>query len=163
MRLCGDGLKRGITEVFSPYGKKRAKGGGHLGKFGYYFPRRDTQTYRIFALVVVCGEIPEELIYRLTNRPSFKEILIRQLKKVGHLWVYYQNKLRGEVMLKPLCNPDRRGELYRIRSQDLNAGEPHGIIKNDAVDENGDTILFGYLLNIPRIHRFWDVFQIFKP
>lgn len=39
-------------------------------------------------------------------------------------------------MLKLLCNPDRRGELDRIQFPVLNAGEPHGIIENDAVDEN---------------------------
>ena len=58
---------------------------------------------------------------------------MRQLKKVELLRVYYRDKLRGEVILKLLCNPDRRGELDRIRSQDLNAGKPHRIIENDAV------------------------------
>ena len=50
--------------------------------------------------------------------------------------MYYRDKLREELMLKLLCNSDRRGELDRIRSQDLNAGEFHGVIENDAVDEN---------------------------
>ena len=81
MRLYRGGLKRGITEAFSPYGKKRTKGGGHLGEIGYYFPRRDTQAYRILAVVAVCGEIPAELIYRLASSSNYKETLVRQLKK----------------------------------------------------------------------------------
>ena len=83
MRLCGDGLTCGITEVLRRYGKKRTKGGGHLGEIGYYFPRRETQAYRILALVAVCGEIPTELIYRHASTPSFIETLIQQLKKGG--------------------------------------------------------------------------------
>ena len=73
---------------------------------------------------------------------------------------YLTNDHIGEVMLKLLCNPDRRGELDRILFQDLYAGEPHGIIENDAVDENGDPVLFGYLLDIPRINRFCNALQL---
>ena len=159
MRLYRGGLKRGITEVLNRYGKKRTKG-GRLGEIGYYFPRRDTQAYRVLAVEAVSGEIPAELIYRLTCNPSFTETLIQQLKKGGR--VYYRDNLRGEVMLKLRCNPDRRGELDCIRPQDWKAGESHRIIENDAVVENGDSVLFGYLLDIPRIHRFCNVLQIFK-
>lgn len=333
-----------------------------MSENGCYFPRRDTQAYRILALVAVCGEIPAELIYRLADSPSYKEKLIRRLKKEGLLRVYYRDKLRGyrlgrrakalllsdnperfsffltgnadtnllkseitrrlrlhriaevcaamqnvgvavfrdekpkvfapdrafcgslecdvfyssrevkelgieavkikgsrmtgvlltssrvfltynggpymakwdyraeqrakalmqivlcgvssslgytpdgicgllfgdnlepfyqilssadsstrcfflldgnyehfyyltndhigEVMLKLLCDPDRRGELDRILSQGLNAGEANGIIENDAVDGNGAPVLFGYLLDIPRIHRFCNALQL---
>lgn len=77
----------------------------------------------------------------------------------GHFY-YLTNDRIGEVMLKLLCDPERRGELDRILSQGLNAGEPHGIIENDAVDGNGDPVLFGYLLDIPRIHRFCNALQL---
>ena len=73
---------------------------------------------------------------------------------------YLTNDHIGEVMLKLLCDPDGRGELDRILSQGLNAGESHGIIENDAVNENGDPVLFGYLLDIPRIHRFCNALQL---
>ena len=76
--------------------------------------------------------------------------------------MYYRDKLCGEAMLKLLCNPDRRGGFDCIQFQDLKAGEPHGIIENDAVNENGELVLFGYLSDIPRIHRFCNVRQIFK-
>ena len=45
---------------------------------------------------------------------------------------YLTNDHIGEVMLKLLCNPDKRGELDRILSQDLYTGKPYGIIENDA-------------------------------
>ena len=73
---------------------------------------------------------------------------------------YLTNDHIGEVMLKLLCDPDRRSELDRILFQDLYAGKPHEIIGNDAVDENGDPVLFGYLLDIPRINRFCNALQL---
>ncbi len=73
---------------------------------------------------------------------------------------YLTNDHKGEVMLKLLCDTDRRGELDRILSQGFHAGEPYGIIENDAVDKNGAPVLFGYLTDIPRIHRFCNALQI---
>ncbi|MBD5532942.1 MAG: hypothetical protein HDQ98_12240 [Lachnospiraceae bacterium] len=73
---------------------------------------------------------------------------------------YLTNDRRGEVMLKLLCDTDGREELDRILSQGLNAGEPCGIIENDAVDKNGAPVLFGYLPDIPRIHRFCNALQL---
>lgn len=77
----------------------------------------------------------------------------------GHFY-YLTNDHKGEVMLKLLCDTDRRGELERILSQGLNAGKPYGIMENDALDENGDPVLFGYLPDIPRIHRFCSALQL---
>ena len=79
--------------------------------------------------MVVCGEIPAELIYGLASGPSFTEKLIRQLKKRGLLRVYYRDKLRGKVMMKLLCNPDRRSDLDRIQFQDLKAGRLMGSLR----------------------------------
>ncbi len=73
---------------------------------------------------------------------------------------YLTNDRRGEVMLKLLCDTDGREELDRILFQGLNAGEPYGIIENDAVDKNGAPVLFGYLPDIPRIHRFCNALQL---
>ena len=73
---------------------------------------------------------------------------------------YLTNDHRGEVMLKLLCDPDRKGELDRILSQDLNVGKIYGTIDSDAVDGNGEPVLFGYLLDIPRIHRFCNALQL---
>ncbi|MDE6640417.1 MAG: hypothetical protein K2K63_07830 [Acetatifactor sp.] len=73
---------------------------------------------------------------------------------------YLTNDRRGEVMLKLLCDTNGRGELDRILSQGLNTGEPYGMIENDAVDKNGAPVLFGYLPDIPRIHRFCNALQL---
>lgn len=77
----------------------------------------------------------------------------------GHFY-YLTNDHKGEVMLGLLCDRDRREELDRILSQGLCAGNPGGVIENDALDGNGDPVLFGYLLDIPRIHRFCSALQL---
>mgnify|MGYP006968283216 CR=1 FL=1 len=77
----------------------------------------------------------------------------------GHFY-YLTNDHRGEVMLKLLCDWDRREALDRILSQGLCAGNPNGTIENDAMDGNGDPVLFGYLPDIPRIHRFCSALQL---
>lgn len=77
----------------------------------------------------------------------------------GHFY-YLTNDHKGEVMLKLLCDRDRREALDRILSQGLCAGNPGGNIENDALDGNGDPVLFGYLPDIPRIHRFCSALQL---
>ena len=77
----------------------------------------------------------------------------------GHFY-YLTNDHKGEVMLRLLCDRDRREELDRILSQGLCAGNPSGVMENDALDGNGDPVLFGYLLDIPRIHRFCSALQL---
>ena len=77
----------------------------------------------------------------------------------GHFY-YLTNDHKGEVMLRLLCDRDRREELDRILSQGLCAGNPNGTIENDALDGNGAPVLFGYLLDIPRIHRFCSALQL---
>ena len=73
---------------------------------------------------------------------------------------YLTNDRKGEVILKLLCDPDRREELDGILTLDLHKGAPNGVMEKDAVDENGDPVLFGYLLDIPRIHRFCNALQL---
>ena len=73
---------------------------------------------------------------------------------------YLTNDRKGEVILKLLCDPDRREELDGILTLDLYKGAPNGVMEKDAVDENGDPVLFGYLLDIPRIHRFCNALQL---
>lgn len=56
--------------------------------------------------------------------------------------------------MKLLCDPVKRKQLDDILLQDLNAAERYGNMENDAADDNGNPVLLGYLLDIPRIQRF---------
>ncbi len=66
-----------------------------MGEDGYYFPRKDTQAYRLLELVAVCGEFPVEQVYRLAGSTSYKGTVTWLLKKERLLRVYYRDKLRG--------------------------------------------------------------------
>ena len=54
----------------------------------------------------------------------------------------------------------RRAELDRILMQGLCEGNARFTVENDAMDEAGCPVLFGYFLDIPRINRFCTALQI---
>ena len=148
-------------------------GGAYMAKWDY----RAEQRAKALMQIVLCGErsglgyVPNgicgllfgdnlEPFYQILSSADSRTRCFFLLNGTYEHFYYLTNDHIGEVMLKLLCDPDRRGELDRILSQDLNAEEPHGIIENDAVDENGDPVLFGYLLDIPRINRFCNALQL---
>ena len=61
----------------------------------------------------------------------------------------------GEVVLRLLCEPDKRAMLDDILMQDLVGSRPHWLVENDAMDGE-DPVLFGYTCDMPRIKRFID-------
>ena len=67
---------------------------------------------------------------------------------------YLTNDHYGQVLLKLLSDKSKITSLNRILAQDLCAADPGLSIVNDAIDPNGDPVLFGYLMDIPRINRF---------
>lgn len=73
---------------------------------------------------------------------------------------YLTNDHYGEVMIKLLCDEERMADLNRILSQGLKGREPGLPIENDALDEKGNPVLFGYLPDIPRMNRFSSALQI---
>ena len=62
--------------------------------------------------------------------------------------------------MRMLCDTGRRGELDRILMQGLYEGDSGLTVENDAMDENGNPVLFGYFLDIPRINRFCIALQL---
>ena len=73
---------------------------------------------------------------------------------------YLTNDRRGEVLLRLLCDRSRRAELDCILMQGLFEGDAGFTVENDAMDEEGGPVLFGYFLDIPRINRFCTALQI---
>lgn len=60
----------------------------------------------------------------------------------------------GEVILQLLCDPGLKKSLDEILSEDLSASRPGWPVENDAIDERGAPVLFGYTCDMPRIWRF---------
>ena len=67
---------------------------------------------------------------------------------------YLTNNPHGETLLRLLCNPAMTAELDRILGQGFGERIPDWHIENDAIDRNGEPVLFGYFFDLPRIARF---------
>lgn len=67
---------------------------------------------------------------------------------------FFTNDRFGEVLLKLLCSPERTAELDRILAQGFTDRELDLNIENDAIDSDGEPVLFGYFFDMPRIARF---------
>ena len=73
---------------------------------------------------------------------------------------YFTNDHYGEVLTKLLCDPDRTSALNGVLSQGLYAKDPGQPFEHDALDEQGNPVLFGYFLDIPRIQRFFTALNL---
>ena len=58
------------------------------------------------------------------------------------------------MLLKLLCDAQKTEELSRMLSENLYERDPGSHIENDAIDENGEPVMFGYDCDMPRLVRF---------
>lgn len=67
---------------------------------------------------------------------------------------YIPNIHAGEIVLKLLCSEALSTELDEILKENLQPRQPGNMVENDAIDKNGNPVLFAYLFDLPRIWRF---------
>lgn len=67
---------------------------------------------------------------------------------------YVTNDRQGELLLRILCDAGKKTELNRILSLDLTGPRTNWRIENDAIDRDGNPVLFAYACDMPRIARF---------
>lgn len=60
----------------------------------------------------------------------------------------------GEVGAIQLCQPDMQEQLNEILSENLLPPSPTMPIEHDALEQDGSPVLFSYLCDLPRLHRF---------
>ena len=60
----------------------------------------------------------------------------------------------GEVGAFQLCQPDMLEQLNEILSENLLPPSPAMPIEHDALEQDGSPVLFSYLCDLPRLHRF---------
>lgn len=75
---------------------------------------------------------------------------------------YLTSDRRGEFGLRLLCEPELKAALDEILSEDLSEGRPNWSVENDALDGNGDPVLFAYLCDMPRIKRFDTALELHR-
>lgn len=67
---------------------------------------------------------------------------------------YLTNDRKGERLLNLLCNEQKRKQLESILLTDLYESDSGMTVENDALDKNGQPVLFGYTCDLVRIKRF---------
>lgn len=67
---------------------------------------------------------------------------------------YLTNDRYGEAVLRLLCDTHLRRMLDAILADGLSEQIPNWRIENDAIDSEGDPVLFAYTCDFPRIRRF---------
>ena len=73
---------------------------------------------------------------------------------------YLTNDHYGDTLLKLLCSPENTAELGHMLMQGFYPKDTGLPIEHDALDQNGNPVLFGYFLDIPRINRFHTALQL---
>lgn len=71
-----------------------------------------------------------------------------------HHFYYLTTDHYGEIMLRLIASPQKQESLNRILRQDLIPSKTIVPFDCDGIDRNGLPVLFGYLLDFPRINRF---------
>ena len=67
---------------------------------------------------------------------------------------YLTNDRYGEAILRLLCDAQQRRTLDAILADGLHEGIPNWRVENDAIDSEGNPVLFAYTCDFPRIRRF---------
>ena len=70
------------------------------------------------------------------------------------IFFYVTNDRKGDILLRLLCDTEKKEELHQILSLDLIERKANWRIENDAIDKNGDPVLFAYSCDMPRIARY---------
>lgn len=71
---------------------------------------------------------------------------------------YLSNDHKGDVLLRLLCAPERRARLSAILAGYFCAPNPNLYVENDALDAQGNPVLFACLPDVPRLARFLSAF-----
>lgn len=108
---------------------------------------------------LLLGEGMEPLYQLLTGADSATRCFFLLDGNYEHFY-YLTNDHYGEVLLKLLCNQDKTEELNTLLMQGLGRREPGWLIENDAVDRQGNPVLFGYFMDMPRMVRFANALQL---
>ena len=102
---------------------------------------------------LVLGDSMELAYQMLTSTGGAKHDYFMLDGSYDHFY-FLTNNHQGEVILALLCDPLKTAELNRILSQGLIAGNAGRAIEQDAAEQDGTPVLFGYSCDLPRITRF---------
>ena len=108
---------------------------------------------------LLTGEDMDPLVKILSSRDS-NERCFFLLDGDCPRFCYATNNHKGEVLVRLLCSPNRTKMLNQILSKGMHPASNRLPMEHDAVDPNGNPVLFGYTMDMPRICRFCNALEI---
>lgn len=108
---------------------------------------------------LLTGEDMDPLVKILSSRDS-NERCFFLLDGDCPRFCYATNNHKGEVLVRLLCSPNRTKMLNQILSKGMHPAINRLPMEHDAVDPNGNPVLFGYTMDMPRICRFCNALEI---
>ena len=93
-----------------------------------------------------------DLCYEILNGDGGKQHFL--LDGNYENFYYLTNDYKGERILATLCSPNLDARLKEILMSDLEDGNSSLNIENDAFEEDGTPVLFGFYCDLPRIKGF---------
>lgn len=102
--------------------------------------------------LLVCGGM-EPLAQILADANTVNRCFFLLDGDYDHFY-YLTNDHRGDVLLRMLCEPERRAKWDKALLAELGAPSRGLPVEYDALDANGRPVLFAYLPDIPRLGRF---------
>lgn len=73
---------------------------------------------------------------------------------------YATNDHKGEVLVRLLCSPNRTKMLNQVLSKGMRPASNRLPMEHDAVNPQGNPVLFGYTMDMPRICRFCNALEL---
>lgn len=122
--------------------------------------RRLSRQYRIDSIYALLFGDSMELAQQILTESNKSRQHYFVLDGNYEHFFYLTNDYHGEILLRLLCCPDKTAELDRILMQGFREREPTWHIENDAVDSNGEPVLFGYFFDLLRIVRFRTALEL---
>jgi hypothetical protein len=114
-------------------------------------PQYGTDYDRNWGLML--GDSMEQIYPFLTNKGGTKTRHFI-FNSMYENFIYLPNDCNGEMVLRLICDTEKRRELNSMLSQDLDTDSRITYVENDGVNRNGEPVLFGYDFNMSRIARF---------
>jgi hypothetical protein len=108
---------------------------------------------------LMLGDTMEQAYQLLTSKSGKKQHYFK-LDNTFDYFPFVTNDRYGEVLLRLICDTEKRNELDSILAVGLNPHNPGSVVENDATDENGEPVLFAYDCDMYRIKRFNSALSI---
>ena len=108
---------------------------------------------------LLTGKGMEPLVQILTSADTGERCFFLMDGDYPHFF-YFTNDNRGEMLLKLLSNPRKVQMLNRVLAQGLTPKAPGFPMEHDALDLDGNPVLFDYFLDMPRISKFYTALQL---